>query len=62
VRARRWPLVQHGVAATGDQRRRLRPKEGEEGAGQVGPNGQVRSGFWEKVMESGWAAMEIGPK
>jgi hypothetical protein len=44
VRAQRWPLAQRGTAATGDRRRRLRPKEGEEGAGRVGPNGQERSG------------------
>jgi hypothetical protein len=37
-------LAQCGVAATGDRQRRLRPKEGEEGAGRVGPNGQERSG------------------
>jgi hypothetical protein len=43
VRARRWPLAQRGTTAIGDRRRWLRPKEGEEGVGQVGPNDQERS-------------------
>jgi hypothetical protein len=44
ARAQRWPLAQHGMAATGDRQWRHQPKEGEEGAGQVGSNGQERSG------------------
>jgi hypothetical protein len=32
------------MAATRDWRRRFRQKEGEEGVGRVGPNGQERSG------------------
>jgi hypothetical protein len=37
--------AQRGAAATVDRRRWLRPKEGEEGAGRVGLNGQERSGL-----------------
>jgi hypothetical protein len=73
VRARRWLLAQRGAAGTGDRRRRLRPKEGEEGAGWVGPNGQERSvsGHLGRMAGGpisgkgngvGLAAMEIGPK